>query len=222
MITKHDTTIINDVVIEQNIKNFDPRWRSRGAFHSESGTWVMNIPKNASNSIGRLIAPGNSPRPGGLTEQRYSELGKPDHQFFVVFRNPLERFYGSLAQHYVIQLEHGATLSDINLKIDNLEFMADKFDDMHIWPQFSYLHGLPVTNTEFYDLATIDQIPNKLNIDSEIGAWNVSDDNDEQRATKQRIRAVTESNSAVKEHVMAYYATDFKLMEKLLGYVPKN
>jgi hypothetical protein len=222
MIFKHNTAIINDIIIEQNIKNFDPRWISRGAFHSEKKIWIMNIPKNASNSIGRLIAPGNRARSGWLTEQRYSESGQPDHNFFVVLRNPLERFYGSLAQHYIIQMERDATLTDINHKIDNLEFMSDIFDDIHIWPQFSYLHGLPVKKTTFLDLKNIEKLPNMVGISDDIQSWNVSDDNPDQKATKQRIRAICETNPDVMSVLQEYYATDLEIMEENLGYVPKN
>lgn len=222
MIFKHNTAIINDIIIEQNIKNFDPRWISRGAYNSEKKIWIMNIPKNASNSIGRLIAPGNRPRPGWLTEQRYSESGKPDHNFFVVLRNPLERFYGSLAQHYIIQMERDVSLTDINQKIDNLDFMSDIFDDIHIWPQFCYLHGLPVEKTTFLDLKNIKKLPGMVGIADDIESWNVSDDNPDQKATKQRIRVVCETNPDVMSVLQEYYATDLEIIEKYLGYVPIN
>lgn len=222
MIFKHNTTIINDIIIEQNIKNFDPRWIGRGALNTQTRTWVMNIPKNASNSIGRLIAPGNIPRNNWLMEQRYSEVGKPTDNFIVVLRNPLERFYGSLAQHYVIRLEHSSTLSDINRDIDRLQWMDSKFDDMHIWPQFSFLHGLPVNNIKFLDLSTINQLPEILAMDSVMESWNVSDDNDNQRATKQRIRAIIESNHEVKSYLEEYYCTDIEIMKTLRGYLPNR
>lgn len=222
MIFKHNTAIINDIIIEQNIKNFDPRWIGRGALNTQTRTWVMNIPKNASNSIGRLIAPGNIPRNNWLMEQRYSEVGMPTDNFIVVLRNPWERFCGSLAQHYVIRLEHGSTLAEINHDIDNLLWMDPKFDDVHIWPQFSFLHGLPVNNIKFLDLSTINQLPEILAMDSVIGSWNVSDDNDNQRATKQRIRAIIESNHEVKSNLEEYYHTDIEIMETLREYLPNR
>ncbi|MCP4832507.1 MAG: hypothetical protein GY886_09875 [Gammaproteobacteria bacterium] len=155
-------------------------------------------------------------------EQRYSEVGMPTDKFIVVLRNPIERFCGSLAQHYVIRLEHGSTLSDINHDIDSLQWMHSKFDDMHIWPQFSFLHGLPVNNIKFLDLSTIHQLPEILAMDSVIGSWNVSDDNDNQRATKQRIRAIIESNQKVKSNLEEYYHSDIEIMKTLRKYLPNR
>lgn len=222
MIHKHNTTIINDIIIEQNIKNFDPRWIGRGALYEPTRTWVMNIPKNASNSIGRLIAPGNRPRKNWLMEQRYSEVGMPTDKFIVVVRNPWERFCGSLAQYYVIRLEHGSTLAEINQDIDKLLWMDSKFDDVHIWPQFSFLHGLPLNQIKFLNLETITELPDILGISSAMESWNVSDDNDNQRATKQRIRAIIESNQKVKSYLEEYYHTDIEIMKTLWGYLPNR
>ena len=73
----HNTVIINDHVIELNISEFDARWIGRGALNSQTRTWVMNIPKNASNSIGRLIAPGNRPRASWQTEVLLKNLQQP-------------------------------------------------------------------------------------------------------------------------------------------------
>ncbi len=137
MIIKHNTAIINDVIIEQNIKNFDPRWISRGCFNLNKRPWIMNIPKNGSNSIGRLIAPGNRPRPGWQTECGYSQTGTPDDRFIVILRDPIERFCGSLAQYYAIGLEHQTPLQEINSAIDSMEWASERFDDMHLWPQFT-------------------------------------------------------------------------------------
>ena len=222
MIHKHNIAIINDIIIEQNIKNFDPRWIGRGALYEPTRTWVMNIPKNASNSIGRLIAPGNRPRKNWLMEQRYSEVGMPTDKFIVVVRNPWERFCGSLAQYYVIRLEHGSTLAEINQDIDKLLWMDSKFDDVHIWPQFSFLHGLPLNQIKFLNLETITELPDILGISSAIESWNVSDDNDNQRATKQRIRAIIESNQKVKSYLEEYYHTDTEIMKTLWGYLPNR
>ncbi len=222
MIHKHNTTIINDIIIEQNIKNFDPRWIGRGALYEPTRTWVMNIPKNASNSIGRLIAPGNRPRKNWLMEQRYSEVGMPTDKFIVVVRNSWERFCGSLAQYYVIRLEHGSTLAEINQDIDKLLWMDSKFDDVHIWPQFSFLHGLPLNQIKFLNLETITELPDILGISSAMESWNVSDDNDNQRATKQRIRAIIESNQKVKSYLEEYYHTDTEIMKTLWGYLPNR
>jgi hypothetical protein len=222
MISKHNTAIINDILIEQNIKNFDPRWIGRGALYEPTRTWVMNIPKNASNSIGRLIAPGNIPRKNWLMEQRYSEVGKPTDKFIVVLRNPWERFYGSLAQYYVIRLEHGSSLSEINQDIDKLLWMDPKFDDVHVWPQFSFLHGLPISQIKFMNLETITELPDILGISSAMESWNVSNDNDNQRATKMRIRAIAESNHNVKAHLDNYYRTDTDIMKNILGYLPNR
>ena len=222
MIHKHNTAIINDIIIEQNIKNFDPRWIGRGALYEPTRTWVMNIPKNASNSIGRLIAPGNRPRKNWLMEQRYSEVGMPTDKVIVVVRNPWERFCGSLAQYYIIRLEHGSTLAEINQDIDKLLWMDSKFDDVHIWPQFSFLHGLPLNQIKFLNLETITELPDILGISSAMESWNVSDDNDNQRATKQRIRAIIESNQKVKSYLEEYYHTDTEIMKTLWGYLPNR
>ena len=155
-------------------------------------------------------------------EQRYSEVGKPTDKFIVVLRNPWERFYGSLAQYYVIRLEHGSTLTEINNDIDNLLWMDPKFDDVHVWPQFSFLHGLPISQIKFMNLETITELPDILGISSAMESWNVSNDNDNQRATKMRIRAIAESNHTVKAHLDNYYRTDTDIMKNILGYLPNR
>lgn len=155
-------------------------------------------------------------------EQRYSEVGMPTDKFIVVVRNPWERFCGSLAQYYVIRLEHGSTLAEINQDIDKLLWMDSKFDDVHIWPQFSFLHGLPLNQIKFLNLETITELPDILGISSAIESWNVSDDNDNQRATKQRIRAIIESNQKVKSYLEEYYHTDTEIMKTLWGYLPNR
>ena len=199
MILKSNTAIINDIIIEQNIKEFDPRWIARGAFNSQTRTWVMNIPKNGSNSIGRLIAPGNRPRPGWQTERSYSELGRPEDRFIVVLRNPIERFAGSLAQHYVIQLEHGGTVANINNQIDSLEWISETWDDMHIWPQFTYLHGIPWHRCGFMTMAELTKLPELVGIADDIQNWNITEDDDTKYATKKRIQAIIDSHPDVSQ-----------------------
>ena len=222
MIYKHNTAIINDIIIEQNVKNFDPRWIARGCFSESTRTWIMNIPKNASNSIGRLIAPGNRPRPGWQTEAKYSHLGRPEDRFIVVLRNPTERFAGSLAQNYVIRLEHGESLRDINTSIDSLEWISDDFDDMHIWPQFTYLHGIPWQQCEFMTMNQLSDIPGRVEITDDIETWNITSDNDTKYATKKRIQAIITTNPDVTEHLSKYYHTDSEMIQKALGYIPQK
>ena len=216
---KSDAVIINDIIIEQRIKEFDQRWIARGAFNSVTRTWVMNIPKNGSNSIGRLIAPGNIPRDNWQTERKYSELGKPSDRFLVVLRNPIDRFAGSLAQHYVIRLEHGWSLPQINQAIDNLEWMGD-WDDMHIWPQFTYLHGLPWFQCEFLTMADLPDIPGMVGINDDIQNWNITEDDDTKYATKKRIQAIIDSNPKVSEHLAEYYQTDHDMINQAIGHIP--
>ena len=217
---KHNTAIINDIIIEQNVKQFDPRWIARGAFNSDTRTWIMNIPKNGSNSIGRLIAPGNRPRPGWQTEQSYSNLGTPDDNFIVVLRNPVERFAGSLAQQYVIRLEHGTSVATINQSIDSLEWISDTFDDMHLWPQFTYLHGLPWYRCEFITMADLPDIPGMVGITDDIENWNITEDDDTKYATKKRIQAIIDSHPEVSKHLMEYYLTDYHFITQALGHIP--
>ena len=220
MIIKHNTAIINDVIIEQNIKNFDPRWIARGCFSESRRTWIMNIPKNGSNTIGRLIAPGNRPRPGWQTEARYTELGKPDDTFYVVLRNPTERFYGSLAQHYVNSFEHGFTLPQINQDIDNLAWMSDRFDDMHIWPQFTYLHGLPWNRCRFITMDDLTDLPGMVGITADIERHNITKDNDTKYATKKRIQAMCETHPEVKNRINQYYESDLAMITQAIGKIP--
>ena len=217
---KHDTVIINDIIIEQRIKEFDQRWIARGCFNSDTRTWVMNIPKNGSNSIGRLIAPGNRPRPNWATEQSYSELGRPSDRFIVVLRNPIERFAGSLAQHYVIRLEHGTSVADMNNSIDSLEWLDPGWDDMHIWPQFSYLHGLPWYQCEFITMADLPDIPGMVGISDNIEHWNITEDDDTKYATKKRIQAIISSNPKVSENLAEYYQTDYDMINQAIGHIP--
>ena len=217
---RHDTVIINDIIIEQNVKEFDPRWIARGAFNSQTRTWVMNIPKNGSSSIGRLIAPGNRCRINWQTECMYSDLGKPTDKFVVVLRNPIERFAGSLAQHYVIRLEHGTTVAEMNESIDSLEWASDYFDDMHIWPQFTYLHGLPWYQCEFITMSELTEIPGMVGISDEIENWNITEDDETKYATKKRIQAIIDTNPKVSEHLAEYYQTDYDMINQAIGHIP--
>ena len=210
-------SIINDVIIEQNVGHFDHRWIGRGAFNSDTRTWVMNIPKNGSNSIGRLIAPGNRPRPGWQTEQKYDQLGKPTDRFIVVLRNPINRFAGSLAQHYAIRLEHNHTISDVTAAIDSLEWMDERFDDMHIWPQFSYLHGLPWNQIEFLTLDTIGNLSEMLNIPEQVQEWNITERDEVKSGLKKRIQTIIDTNSDVHFHLKKYYHYDVQYLERALG-----
>jgi hypothetical protein len=222
VIIKHNTTVINDIIIEQNVKGFDPRWIARGAFCDRTRTWIMNIPKNGSNSIGRLIAPGNRPRTGWRTEQSYAELGTPDDRFIVVLRNPIERFAGSLAQHYVIRLEHHETLRGMNHSIDSLEWITDSFDDMHIWPQFTYLHGIPWYRCQFITMSDLTDLPGTVGIADNIQNWNITEDDDAKYATKKRIQAIIDTHPEVKKHLTEYYKTDTQLIHRALGKIPNR
>lgn len=217
---RHNTAIINDIVIEQNIAEFDYRWIGRGALNSESRIWVMNIPKNGSNSIGRLIAPGNRPRDNWQTELLLKDHSEPNDSFIVVLRNPVERFAGSLAQHFVIRLEHGHTLSEIHADIDTLSWCDGYFDDMHIWPQFTYLHGVNTKNTTFLEIDQLAEIPDMVGITDDIERWNVSDDNEALKVTKARVKAIIQSNPEAQEHIAEYYKSDYELIEQYLGKIP--
>lgn len=220
MKNRHNTAIINDIVIEQNIYEFDHRWIGRGALNHNSRTWIMNIPKNGSNSIGRLIAPGNRPRDNWQTEVLLQDQQLPDDSYIVVLRNPVERFAGSLAQHYVIRLEHGHTLSQIHADIDSLTWCDAYFDDMHIWPQFSYLHGINTKNTRFLEVDQLSEIPDMVGITDDIARWNVSDDNEALKVTKARVKAIIQSNPEAQEHIAEYYKSDYELIEQFLGKIP--
>lgn len=222
MIIKHNTAIINDVIIEQNIKNFDPRWIARGCFSESRRTWIMNIPKNASNSIGRLIAPGNRPLPGWQTERSYAELGRPEDRFIVVLRNPAERFTGSLAQHFANSLEHGKSLPEINSEIDALDWANRSFDDMHIWPQFTYLHGIPWQQCEFVTMDQLSDIPGMVDITDDIQNWNITSDNEAKQAIKRRLQTIITTNPDVNKHVSEYYHTDSEMINRALGYIPQK
>lgn len=217
---KHNPAVINDIIIELNVKEFDPRWISRGAFNSNTRTWVMNIPKNGSNSIGRLIAPGNRPRLNWQTERSYSELGTPTDKFIIVLRNPLERFAGSLAQYYMISLEYGQTLQEINHRIDSLEWMSDTWDDMHVWPQFTYLHGIPWQQCDFITMNDLPDLPGMIGIDADIQNWNITEDDEAKYATKKRIQAIIDSHPDVSKHLKEYYQTDTDLITQALGHIP--
>ena len=217
---RHDTVLINDIIIEQNVKEFDPRWIARGAFNNQTRTWVMNIPKNGSNSIGRLIAPGNRPRETWQTERSYSDLGKPTDRFIVVLRNPIERFAGSLAQHFMIRLEHGSSMAEVNTEIDSLEWIDDRFDDMHIWPQFTYLHGLPWFQCEFITMDDLPDLPDMINIDADIQNWNITEDDDTKYATKKRIQAIIDTNPDVSKHLQTYYQSDYDMITQAIGKIP--
>jgi hypothetical protein len=219
---KHNTAIINDIIIEQNVKQFDPRWIARGCFCESTRTWIMNIPKNASNSIGRLIAPGNRPRPGWQTEKSYSQYGTPEDRFIVVLRNPVARFAGSLVQHYAIGLEHKQTLQEINAEIDSLNWIKDGFDDMHLWPQFTYLHGLPTNRCEFVTMDQLTDIPHMVGLDTEIPEWNITSDNEAKQGLKRRIEAIITTNPDVNKHIKSYYETDTLFIENFLGYIPQK
>ncbi len=219
---KHNTDVINDIIIEQNVKEFDQRWIGRGSLCLSSRTWIMNIPKNASNSIGRLIAPGNRPRPDWQTEQMYATQGDMSDKFIVVLRNPVERFAGSLAQHYVIGLEHGETLQEINHRIDSLEWMSDTWDDMHIWPQFTYLHGIPWYRAEFMTMSDLPDLPARVGITDNIENWNITEDDDTKYATKKRIQAIISSHPEVSEHLATYYKTDYEMIKQAVGNIPNR
>lgn len=210
-------TTINDVIIEQNVSNFDERWIGRGAFNSKTRTWVMNIPKNGSNTIGRLIAPGNRPRADWQTERHYRDLGKTTDRFIVLLRNPVNRFAGSLAQHYAIRLEHGWSLSAIMESIDSLEWMSDTFDDMHIWPQFTYLHGLPWDQCEFMTLDNITELSDRLSISDQVAEWNITEKDEQKSNIKKRIQTHITTNTDVEFHLRKYYHNDVMLLEKALG-----
>ncbi len=222
MIIKHNTAIINDIIIEQNIKNFDPRWIARGCFSESRRTWIMNIPKNASNSIGRLIAPGNIPRESWQTERSYAELGRPEDRFIVVLRNPIERFAGSLAQYYAIRLEHQASLKDINYAIDSQEWVSESFDDMHIWPQFTYLHGIPWHRCGFMTMAELTKLPDLVGIADNIENWNTTSDSEAKQAMKRRIEAIITTNPDVKKHITEYYQSDSEMIDLALGEIPRR
>ena len=219
---RHDTVVINDIIIEQNVKEFDQRWIGRGCFNTDTRTWIMNIPKNGSNSIGRLIAPGNRCRDQWQTEQKYAELGQPTDRFIVVLRNPIERFAGSLAQHYVIRLEHGGTVAEINDCIDSLEWLEDRFDDMHLWPQFTYLHGLPWYRCEFLTMSELTDIPGMVGITDHIENWNITEDDSTKYATKKRIQAIINSHPDVSEYLQTYYQTDYDLINQAIGNIPSR
>ena len=214
---RHDTALINDIIIEQNIKQFDQRWIGRGALNTATRVWAMNIPKNGSNSMGRLIAPGNIPRLNWRTEQKYGEIGSPTDRFVVVLRNPIERFAGSLAQHYVIQLEHGGTVAEINNKIDSLQWCDDYFDDMHLWPQFTYLHGIPWHRCGFITMSELHRLPDLLGIDGNIENWNITEDDDTKYATKKRIQAIIDTNPDVSKHLQTYYESDYEFINTGTG-----
>ena len=217
---RHNTAIINDHIIEMNVSEFDRRWIGRGCLNHETRTWIMNIPKNGSNSIGRLIAPGNRPRLFWQTEVSLVDHQQPDDRYIVVLRNPIERFAGSLAQHYVIRLEHGTSVATMNESIDSLEWISDTFDDMHIWPQFTYLHGLPWYQCEFVTMADLPDIPGMVGISDNIENWNITEDDDTKYATKKRIQAIIDSHPKVSEHIAKYYETDYDMIKMAIGNIP--
>ena len=140
----------------------------------------------------------------------------------MVLRNPVERFAGSLAQHFANGLEHGKSLPEINSDIDRLTWVDNSFDNMHIWPQFTYLHGIPWNQCEFMTMDQLTELPARVGITDDIQNWNITSDNGAKQAIKRRVQTIITTNPDVSKHVSKYYHTDTEMIQRTLGYIPQK
>lgn len=107
--------------------------------------WV-NIPKNASNSISKVLL-NHGWKAGNFNERQELQWYKP----FVVLRDPLKRWQGSMAEITRHKIEAGADKKELDDFYEGKTYFDEAFySDIHFIPQVKWLEGLQWNDIDFF------------------------------------------------------------------------
>lgn len=105
--------------------------------------FLVLMPKNGTNRIGEFFF-GN---PRGWKRQHWSG----EKETHVIFRDPLQKLYGSLAEITSHGIERGATLEEALDKIHTRFWEHPDFYDVHTESQVAYVHGITATHIHWLE-----------------------------------------------------------------------
>ena len=205
-----------------SLERLIPRgYAPRGGMISSSGTFCLNIPKNASTFLSNVL------RSNGWEHHILGDNGPLVKESIVVLRDPLERWvsgFATYASSWLLGEGYGSDhfVQHYNTLVERIIFDNLIFDD-HTTPQSEFVDQLPtlMQTTYFYlDKNLIKNISRYTNAEivvSDVDA-NISEDHYDQQQITKLIRDRLNNRPDLIQRINEQYANDFDLIDSVQFY----
>ena len=179
--------------------------------------WI-EIPKNASKSVSAFCLHSNKWREAKMTDPDIVNYHK-----MIVLRDPIDRWLKSSLELVFHAWEHAGgqqTWNESNLSNLNEWFNRRNFvralDDIHLWRQTRYLHGLNIDKCKFIHIKSgiADPMEKILGYPVRLRHENATHDNEIKEMFRERVKSFLDDPDNV-DHLRDYYAPDYNLLEYL-------
>lgn len=139
-------------------------------------------------------------------------------RFIVVYRDPVERWMGCMAEHLSMQIEHGVAASDVLAFAQSRAWCDSFYTDMHLFSQSSYSQGVDINRSTFFWLdAGLTPVYNSIGVQAPELKLNMAGKHDRNHRGEIRriITSAYRSDITVRNHVQDLYTSDWELFDQL-------
>ena len=190
-----------------------------GGLTSATGTFYLNIPKNASTYLTNILTAN------GWENCILNDRGPAIVNAIVVLRDPVERWisgFATYASSWLLGYGYGSDhwLQDYNRLVERIIFDNLEFDD-HTTPQVDYIaqlpNNLPIKYFILNQATIIDDIAQYTGLDIQVSEvdGNVSENNYDQRHITQFMRDRIAKNPELTDKIIGHYKRDFDLIDSV-------
>lgn len=204
--------IHNSLITESTAHLLEPEYCGRGYWNPDTGDFILNIPKNGSNTLSHTLC--RPPRHWQGRNHLWEDFEIT--QYHVVYRDPVARWLRCLAEHLGHLVEYGATTQETQDFLYSRAWMAPDYREMHLFSQAAYCQGVP-TSARFYDLSQgLTPVFQAVGVDTpERCLNNLEQDRNSRRLFFQGVSDLYQNHSDVRQHVDALTECDYLLFAYL-------
>jgi hypothetical protein len=189
-----------------------------GGFVSATGTFYLNIPKNASTYYSNILFAN------GWEHYILGQDTRLVQQAIVILKEPVDRWisgFATYASSWLLGHSYGSDhfLRDYNQSTERIIFDNLTFDD-HTTAQAAYVAQLPADLPVKYFLLgdqTVEEIAQHTGIQiavSEVDG-NISENNYDQRQITKFIRGRLDKNPELRDKIIEHFKCDFDLIDSV-------
>jgi hypothetical protein len=190
-----------------------------GGLTSSTGTFYLNIPKNASTYLTNIL------RANGWENCILNDRGPAIAGAIVVLRDPVERWisgFATYASSWLLGYGYGSDhwVQDYNRLAERIIFDNLEFDD-HTTPQVDYIaqlpSNLPIKYFVLNQATIVNDIAQYTGLDIQVTEvdGNVSGNNYDQRQITQFMRDRITKNPELTDKIIGHYKRDFDLIDSV-------
>lgn len=190
-----------------------------GGLTSSTGTFYLNIPKNASTYLTNIL------RANGWENCILNDRGPSIAGAIVVLRDPFERWisgFATYASSWLLGYGYGSDhwVQDYNRLAERIIFDNLEFDD-HTTPQVDYIaqlpSNLPIKYFVLNQATIVNDIAQYTGLDIQVTEvdGNVSENNYDQRQITKFMRDRIAKNPELNNKIIGHYKRDFDLIDSV-------